>query len=50
MFGSLAHSCFFESPSTTSPTVLSGFAKSTCDRSPIFAALDFVTRPESGAS
>ena len=50
MFGSLAHSCFFESPSTTSPTVLSGFAKSTCDRSPIFAVLDFVTRPESGAS
>ena len=50
IFGSLAHSCFSALPRTTSPTVLSGFAKSTCDRSPIFAALDLVTRPESGGS
>ena len=50
MFGSLAHSCFCASPSTTSPTVLSGFARSTCESNPIFAAFDLVTRPESGGS
>ena len=50
MFGSLAHSCFSVSPNTTSPTVLSGFAKSTCESKPIFALFDFVTRPESGGS
>ena len=30
--------------------MLSGLARSTCDNKPIFAALDFVTRPESGGS
>ena len=50
MFGSLAHSCFAVSPNTTSPTVLSGLAESTCDSKPMRAEFDLVTRPASGAS
>ena len=41
---------FFSTAKTTSPTVLSGSAKSTCESKPILAELDFVTRPESGGS
>ena len=50
MSGSLAHSCFSALPKITSPTVLSGFSRSTCDSKPIFAAFVLVTRPESVGS
>ena len=47
---SLAHSCVGLFPSTTSLTVASAGALSTCESKPMLVSFDFVTRPASGVS